>query len=237
MRSQTVEAYLGAPNSTGIEPEDVARAGEPLEKWRLAATLADFREFRKKYEAGGVAIEVVKFDAMDKMKDAILDYAFQAAAALGASAISTNVPVSASKRIGAFAAKHKIMVGYHGAEDFGVPDAFASPESWERAMSFSRFNGINLDIGHFVASNAGSPLPFLKKYASRITHIHLTDRKRNNGPFTIWGEGDAPIAETLRAIVKYAFPAIVECEYPLPTGSTGMREIERCVNYCRAALR
>jgi hypothetical protein len=38
-RSQTAEAYLGAPNSLGIEPEDVAKGGEALEKRRLAAPI------------------------------------------------------------------------------------------------------------------------------------------------------------------------------------------------------
>ena len=140
--------------------------------------------------------------------------------------------------MGEFAARHKMMVGYHGTEDLHAADAFATPESWEKAMSYSKYNGINLDIGHFVAANNTSPIAFLKKYADRVTHVHLTDRKRNNGAFTVWGEGDAPIRETLALMKRerYPFPGIIECEYPLPEGSDGMREIAKCVEFCRRAL-
>ena len=236
MRSQTVEAYLGAPNSLGIEPEDVAAGGTALENWRLGASMERFREFRKKYAE--IAIPVVKFDGMERMKDAVIDYAFSVAKALGARALACSVPVSAARRVGEFAARHKMMVGYHGTEDLHAADAFATPESWEKAMSYSKYNGINLDIGHFVAANNTSPIAFLKKYADRVTHVHLTDRKRNNGAFTVWGEGDAPIRETLALMKRerYPFPGIIECEYPLPEGSDGMREIAKCVEFCRRAL-
>jgi sugar phosphate isomerase/epimerase len=172
------------------------------------------------------------------MKDDVVDYAFEVAKALGAQALSCNIPVSQTRRVGEIAAKHKMMVGYHGAEDLRGPEAFAKPESWEKAMSYSSYNGINLDIGHFVAANNESPIPFLKKYADRITHVHLTDRKRNNGPFTVWGEGDAPIREVLQLMKKekVPFPAIIECEYPLPAGSDGLKEIAKCVAYARDCL-
>ncbi len=238
LRSQPVEAFFGAPNSLSIEPDTVAAGGLALEKWRLAASIDKFKEFRKKYEDAGVAIQIVKFDGVGNMKDAVVDYAFRVVKALGAHALSCEVPLSRTKWLGEFAAKHKMMVGYHGHENITGPEAFAKPESWEKAMSYSKYNGINLDIGHFVAANDASPIPFMKKYANRITHVHLTDRKRNNGPFTVWGQGDAPIKEVLQLMKKekYPFQATIECEYPLPQGSDGLKEIAKCVEYCKRCL-
>ena len=46
-----------------------------------------------------------------------------------------------------------MMVGYHGHTDVTNPEHFGAPESWETAMSYSPYNGINLDFGHFVAAN------------------------------------------------------------------------------------
>jgi hypothetical protein len=230
LRSQPVEAFFGA-----IEPAAMNIGGEALEKWRLtaAASMDRFREFRKKYEKAGIAIQIVKFDAVDKMKDEVVDYAFGVAHAL-----SCEIPLSKTQWLGEFATKHKLMVGYHGHENITGPEAFARPESWEKAMSHSKYNGINLDIGHFIAANNTSPIPFLKQYADRITHVHLTDRKRNNGPFTVWGQGDAPIKEVLQLMKKekYPFQGTIECEYPLPAGSEGLKEIAKCVAYCKSVL-
>ncbi len=249
LRSQPVEAYFGAPIPTRLaiprgqaptqEQQAVQRAtAEALEKWRLAAPMDKFREFRKKYEDAGVRIEIVKFDGVDSMKDAVVDYCFGVAKALGARAISCEIPLSRTPWLGEFATKHKMMVGYHGHANVHSPEAFATPESWEKAMTYSKYNGINLDIGHFIAGNNVSPIPFLKKHADRITHIHLKDRKLNNGPNMPWGQGDTPIREVLQLIKKekYPFQGTIEFEYTVPAGSDVMHEIAKCVQFCKEAL-
>ena len=105
-----------------------------------------------------------------------------------------------------------MMIGYHGHTNITNPEAFGAPASWETAMSYSKFNGINLDIGHFTAANNTSPIPFMQKYHDRITHIHVKDRRMNNGPNVPWGTGDTPIKETLKTIQKekYRFMAAIE---------------------------
>jgi sugar phosphate isomerase/epimerase len=167
-----------------------------------------------------------------------VDYAFNLAKALGARAISCEIPLSKTQWLGEFATKHKMMVGYHGHAAVTNPEAFAAPESWEKAMSFSKYNGINLDIGHFIAGNNTSPIPFIKKHADRITHIHLKDRKLHNGPNVPWGQGDTPIAEVLQLMKKekYPFQGTIEFEYPVPEGSDVLHEIAKCVEFCRKAL-
>jgi len=245
LRSQPVEQFYGAPevprggrNATPEQQASRKSAAEALQKWRLSAPMDKFKEFRKKYEDAGVHIDIVKFDGVDAMTDEVADYTFNLAKALGAKAISCEIPVSKTKWYGEFAARHKMMVGYHGHANITDPEAFGRPESWETAMSYSKYNGINLDIGHFIAGNNKSPVEFLKKHADRITHVHLKDRKKNNGPNTVWGEGDTPIKEVLQLMKaeKYPFQGTIEFEYKVPEGSSTMKEIARCVDYCKAAL-
>jgi sugar phosphate isomerase/epimerase len=124
------------------------------------------------------------------------------------------------------------MVGYHG-------HASTSPPDWEKAFSFAKYNGANLDIGHFIAGNHGSPVPFMKQHHARITHIHVKDRKKDDGANTPFGEGDTPIKEVLQLIRdnKWPIQATIEFEYPVPAGSDRMTEIGKCVQYCKDALR
>src|SRR5258707_897358 len=199
--------------------------------------MSKIKDFRKKYEDAGVRIEIVKFDGVAEMSDDVADYAFTFAKALGARAISCEIPVSKTKWFGEFAAKHKLMVGYHGHTNITDPEAFVRPESWETSMSYSKYNGVNLDVGHFIAGNNKSPVEFLKKYADRVTHIHLKDKKLNNGPNTVWGEGDTPIKEVLQLMKKekYPFQGTIELEYKVPDDSDIMKECARCVDYCRTA--
>jgi sugar phosphate isomerase/epimerase len=248
LRSQPIVASFGAPipaagggsrrNATPEQQEAARAAAEALEKWRLSAPLNRYKEFRKKWNDAGVAIDIVKFDGVDRMKDEVVGYAFALAKAVGAKAVSCEIPVSKTKWLGELAAQHKMIVGYHGHGDVNNPEAFATPESWERAMSYSKYNCINLDIGHFIAGNNVSPIPFIKKHADRITHIHLKDRKLNNGPNRPWGEGDTPIHEVLQLMKreKYPFQATIEFEYQVPAGSTVLQEIAKCVAFCRESL-
>src|SRR5262249_28276314 len=109
LRSQPVEMFLGAPPA-GAAAADMA-------KWRVSAPMAKAAEFRKIYEDAGVRTEIVKFDNILTFSDDVLDYCFDLAKGLGASAISCELPVNqveAAKRLGAFADKHQMMIGFHG---------------------------------------------------------------------------------------------------------------------------
>ncbi|GDY21910.1 hypothetical protein LBMAG56_32570 [Verrucomicrobiota bacterium] len=238
LRTQPVEAFLGAPaNVTSpknavVKGAAAANAG-PMAEWRKSVSLDRVKEFRSKYESAGVLIEIVKVDGIFKMTDDELDYAFGLAKALGGRAISTEISHQNEelKRVGRFADKHQFMVGYHG-------HASTTPAHWETAFSLAKYNGANVDLGHFVAGNNGSPIPFLKQHHARITHVHLKDRKKNNGPNTPFGEGDTPIAEALRLIRdnKWNIQATIEFEYKVPAGSDRLTEIARAIKFCRDAL-
>ncbi len=250
LRTQPIEQAMGSPEKPPAPagrgrgaptPEQLAAtkaAAEDLHKWRLSRTKAQFKAARKKFNDAGVAIEIVKVDWIQNATDDEVEYCFALAKAVGARAISCEIPVSRTKWLGAFADKHKMMVAYHGHTDITNPEAFGKPESWEKSMSYAKYNGINLDIGHFVAGNSISPIPFLTKYHDRITHIHVKDRKTQNGPNVPFGQGDTPIKEALQLIKrnKWKIQATIEFEYPVPQGSDRMTEIAKCVAYCKAAL-
>jgi sugar phosphate isomerase/epimerase len=172
-------------------------------------------------------------DGIFKMTDGELDYVFKLAKALGGRAVSAEISNQDAdlKRLGQFADKHQLMVGYHG-------HAATKPEHWERAFSFAKYNGANVDLGHFVAGNDISPVPFIKEHHDRITHVHLKDRKLHNGPNVPFGEGDTPITEVLRLIRDnhWNIQATIEFEYKIPVGSNRMTELARAIKYCRDAL-
>jgi sugar phosphate isomerase/epimerase len=251
-RTQPIEQCMGSPAAgktpppTGrgrapLTPEQQAEqtaAAAELRKWRLSLAADQFKAARKKFEDAGIAIQIMKVDTINNMDDEVVDYCFNLAKALGAHAISCEIPLSRTKWLGAFADKHQMMVGYHGHTDITNPEAFGRPESWETAMSYARYNGINLDLGHFVAANNVSPVEFLKKHHDRITHIHVKDRKMHNGPAVPFGEGDVPIREVLQLMAKekWTFQATIEFEYPIPEGSNRMTEIAKCVGFCKACL-
>ena len=238
LRTQPVEAFLGVPEEfvtakKGASKEEAAANVEKLRAWRKAVSMDRVKEFRTKWETAGVLIEIVKVDNIFKMSDDEIDYEFTLAKALGGRAISTEISHTEGelKRLGQFADKHQFMVGYHG-------HATTKPEHWEAAFALAKFNGANVDLGHFVAGNNISPVPFLKQHHGRITHVHLKDRKFNNGQNTPFGEGDTPIAEVLRLIRdnKWNIQGTIEFEYKIPDGSDRMTELARAIKFCRDAL-
>jgi sugar phosphate isomerase/epimerase len=227
----------GAPPT----PEQIAArraAGEEMRKWRLSQSMSKYEELRNKYNDAGVSIDIVKFGLGSAMTDDEVDYCFQVAKALGCKAITCEPPVSETKRLGQFAAKHKIRLGYHNHSNATGVESFCRPGAWEQAFFYSDWNGANVDIGHFCAGNSMSPADFIRSYHDRITNLHLKDRKFDQGPNMPWGEGDTPIRQILQIMKaeKYPFMATIELEYPVPEGSDVMAELAKCVAYCKEAL-
>jgi sugar phosphate isomerase/epimerase len=254
LRAQPVEGFLGLPatmvaTKTGVSPAGAADLNTmKMREWRRTVSMDRVKDFRKMFEDGGVKIEILKVDNITKMSDEEIDYSFAMAKTLGARAISTEIPrtdkdsaeerakVAAEiARLGKFADKHQFMVGYHGHTHSSEADFLA-------AFAAAKYNGANLDIGHFLAGGNGSPVEFMKKHHDRITHVHIKDRKwdpvTKDGPNAPFGEGDTPIKEVLRLIRdnKWDIQATIEFEYKVPEGSTRMKEIARSVSYCRDAL-
>ena len=217
-----------------LTPEQEAAqkaAAEETRKWRAGVSLDKVKEFRKKFEDAGVLIEIVKWDGIFGFSDEELDYAFQVSKALGARGLSSEISIGQTKRLGQFADKHKMQVGYHG-------HAAVTPAIWEATFAEAKYNAANLDLGHFIAGQNTSPVPFIKQYPDRITHVHVKDRKLNNGPNVPFGQGDTPIKEVLQLMRdnKWKFQATIEFEYPVPEGSDRMAELAKAIEYCKSCL-
>lgn len=210
--------------------------GKQVAAWRSTVSMKKFSELKKMYKAAGVRVYGFKPNAFGKNNtDAEIDYGMRAAKALGATHITLEHPSddAHTMKLGKMAAKHKIFVGYHGHEQ-------QTPTFWDTALGQSKYNALNLDIGHFVAAGNPDPLAIVKAKHDHIMSMHLKDRQtpahgKANLP---WGEGDTPIVEVLRLMrdQKYKFPATVELEYQVPEGSDAVKEVAKCVEYCRKAL-
>jgi sugar phosphate isomerase/epimerase len=187
------------------------------------------------YKDAGVSIYAWKPSALgEKNTDAEIDYALRVAKELGASHVTVELPSNGaqSKRLGGFADKHKIGIGYHGHLQQTLT-------AWDEALEQAKFNGLNCDIGHYVAAGF-DPIPLIEGKHERIYSMHVKDRKSkaNGGANMPWGEGDTPIVKVLQLMKKngYKFPATVELEYDVPAGSDAVKEVAKCVEYCRKAL-
>jgi sugar phosphate isomerase/epimerase len=214
-----------------------ARArNEELREWRLSVPMDKFKDVRKRFGDAGIDIQLLCYNMSEAITDEEIDYGFQMAKALGARAISSTTQVSVSKRIAPFADKHKMTIGFHGHDATDDPNEFATPESFATALEYSKYHGINLDIGHFAAGNY-DPVAYMKEHHARITNLHLKDRKRDHGANMPWGEGDTPIKDVLLLLKreKYPFPANIEYEYGRP-GMDAVTEVGKCLQYCKEAL-
>lgn len=250
LQAGPAEAFAGAPipPPTGVpfgqplNEEQQARQREAFERlrtWRLSASMDRYRELRRMYDAAGVAIELIKFDRLaGDWPDREIEYAFEVARTLGCRGITCEPPLSHTKRLATFAERHRVMLGYHGHTAVTDVEAFARPGSWEQAFFYSRYNGANIDVGHFTAGNNVAPIAFIRQYHDRITNLHLKDRRKNNGPNVPWGEGDTPLRDILQLMKRerYPFMATIELEYPIPAGSDTMTELARCVQFVEHAL-
>ncbi len=188
------------------------------------------------FDTAGVTIYAYRLTLRADMPDAEYDYTFNAAKALGATQITMELPAdkALSQRIGDFAVKHKLNVGYH-------LHTTATITAWDEAMAQSPRNGLQLDVGHYVAGTGISPVPLIEKHHARIFSMHLKDRKRagrdqsENMP---WGEGDTPIRDVLQVLKKnrWAIPVGIEFDTRFRPARRGTSRSPSASEYGREAL-
>ncbi len=243
------ESFAGAPQSARgggggggrgqhATPEQQAaqrEAAARLKAWRTSVSMDKFKALRKMYNDAGVTIYAWKV-LNPNMSDEEFEYVFNVAEALGNTHTTLELPVDAAqlRRVGDFAAKKKIYAAYHTHMQ-------ATMTSFDQAFAISKGNMANIDLGHYVAGTGQSPIPFLKKYHDRISSVHLKDRTTpaNGAKNLPWGTGDTPLKEILQTVKKekYAFPLAIELEYDVPQGSDAVKEVAKCFDYCRTALK
>jgi sugar phosphate isomerase/epimerase len=250
LMGNTGEAFAGAPHTTtepanfppGPRPQSTseqiaereAKAKE-VAAWRANVSMDKFEQLRKMFDQAGISIYAWKPGSLgDKSTDAEIDYTFRSAKALGATHVTVELPkdTSHSKRLGGFADNHKLGVGYHGH----LQQTFTA---WDEALAQSKYNGLNFDMGHYVAAGF-DPIPLITGKHDHIFSMHTKDRKskENGGNNLPWGEGNTPIKEVLQLMKKnkYKFPATIELEYNVPADSDPVKEVSKCLEFCRKAL-
>ncbi|GAA0877166.1 hypothetical protein GCM10009119_01340 [Algoriphagus jejuensis] len=204
--------------------------------WRATADMKKFEQIRKMYKDAGVTIYAFKPSAFGKNNsDLEVAYGMKAAKALGASHVTLEHPSDDAQtlRLGKLGEKNKMNVGYHGHEQ----ETFTF---WDTALTQSPNNGLNLDAGHYIAAGHSDLLQLIEKQHGRILSMHTKDRQTPaNGKGNVaWGSGDTPIGDMLKLMQKnkYKFPATIELEYQVPEGSDAVKEVQKCVEFCRKAL-
>jgi sugar phosphate isomerase/epimerase len=228
----------GGRGGRGEQTPEQKAAADAERKWRLGLSMDIFKELRKLYDDAGVSIYAVKDVRQGTDED--LDYTFTVARTLGASHVTLELPngpnaVATFKKMGEWALKYKIFAAYHTHQQ-------GSMTALNEAFEVSKGNMANVDLGHFMAATnpGGTPLDFLNKFHDRIASYHLKDRTSVshcalNLP---WGTGETPIPEILQTVAKnkWTIPGSIELEYDIPEGSDAVKEVAKCLEFCRRAL-
>jgi sugar phosphate isomerase/epimerase len=213
-------------------------AVEKLAQWRASTNAKTWKAVTRKFNDSGIDVALLCYNMQDSMKDEDIEYGFSMAKGLGVKGITTSTTLTMAKRIAPVADKHKLLVGYHGHDATNDPNQTATLESYDTLMGYGKYNGINLDIGHFTAAGYDA-VAFIKQHHDKITNLHVKDRKKNHGPnVAVWGTGDTPMKEVLQLLKteKYPFPANLELEYPIPEGSNIVAEAKKCLAYVKSCL-
>jgi sugar phosphate isomerase/epimerase len=210
---------------------------EQIRNWRASASASTWKSVRNKFNDAGIEVALLCYNMNDNMKDEDIEYGFSMAQGLGVKAITTSTTLTMAKRIAPIADSHKLLVGYHGHDATSDPNQTATLESYDTLMAYGKYNGVNLDIGHFTAANYDA-VAFIKAHHDKITNLHVKDMKRDHGTYTPFGEGDTPIKGVLQLLKKekYGFPGNIELEYRLPPDSTLIAEMKKCLAYCKDCL-
>jgi sugar phosphate isomerase/epimerase len=220
------------PEQRAAQEEQAAK----LKAWRTSVSMDPFKKLRRMYNDAGVTIYAWK-QLNTNMSDEEFEYIFNVAEALGCTHTTLELPTDPAqlKRLGDFAMKKKIYAAYHTHTQ-------GSMTAFDQAFAISKGNMANVDFGHWVAAGniGGTPMQFLQKYHDRISSFHLKDRtKPENCALNLpWGTGETPIREILQLVRKnrWNIPASIELEYDIPEGSDAVKEVRKCVEYCRDAL-
>lgn len=233
MPDKSAEAVLQHVINSGIS--SIELMGDVVEKY-AGNSLEKVAALRKMYEDAGVGIHIVKFGDIGNanVTDERIEYYFNVAKALGAKGITRELSEDAAKRVGPMADKHGIKVAFHNHTQIR-PDTYDGS-----VLSYGKNLAINLDIGHYTAANDDSVLGLIEKHHDRILSLHLKDRKNKagKGANLPWGQGNTPVIEALQLLKKNKWPIYgdVELEYAVPKDSDAVKEVAKCVQFCKQAL-
>jgi sugar phosphate isomerase/epimerase len=228
----------GRAQLTPEQQEERRAAMAKLADWRKSTGPDTWKKVTNKFNDAGVDVQLLCYNMQDNMTDDDIEYGFAMAKGLGVKGMTTSTTLTMAKRIAPVADKHKLLVGYHGHDATNDPNQTATLESYDTLMAYGKYNGVNLDIGHFTAAGYDA-VAFIQKHHDKITNLHVKDRKKDHGPnVAVWGTGDTPIKDVMQLLKreKYGFPANLELEYPIPPDSDIIAEAKKCFAYVKSCL-
>lgn len=229
------EASLLGRMPTGAPAGSEVADREAVRQWRVGPGLEQVAAAGEKFKRAGIRIFAFNYLLKDSCTDEEVECGFQMTSALGTRIMTASTTLTMAKRTLPYVEKHKIFLGLHGHSNLSDPNQFATPDSFIQGLAMSSYYKVNLDIGHFSAAGFDS-VAFIRAHHTRITNLHLKDRKNDNGPNEPFGQGDTPIKPVLDLLKTqhYAIPAYIEYEYA-GTG-TSTQEVESCLKYVETAL-
>jgi len=206
---------------------------EELRKWRETVSLDAFHRIRDQFAKAKIALSAYNISIQDTFSDTELERAFDMTAALGAPLITSSSNIKTVSRIAPVAEKRKMLVGMHNHSRID-PNEFATASSLSDALSKGKYIAVNLDVGHFTATNEDA-VAFLKQHHDRIVTLHIKDRKRDQGPGVELGTGDAPNAQVLKLVRDNGWAIPMNLEYEYKGGDT-VAEVQKMFDYCKRTL-
>ena len=162
-------------------------AKEAQRKWRISVPMKKFEDLRKMYNDAGVNIHIAKFSP-ENWSDEEIDYSFNAAKALGAKGVCSEIGDNSAKRLGAFAQKHGMYAILHQHLQPGEPGW-----TFDKFLEYSPANMLNFDAGHYFGATGLHPNGIIERLHNRIISVHLKDKTGPKGnPANTnmpWGKG------------------------------------------------
>lgn len=247
MPDQSLEAMLQYAVESGLS--SVELMGGPVEQyagiprnrseisaWRSTVSMDKFKEVRDLFKKKGIKIDILKLGE-SSWSDAEIDYAFNVCRALGARGITMEISEASAKRMQPFAEKHKLYVIFHNHGQPGDPNF-----SFDKVLEYGPNIMLNFDAGHYFGATGKHPNELIERLHNRIASIHIKDKTGpkasppdRNQPF---GQGETPVGEILRLVQKNKWPITcdIELEYNVPTDSDAVKEVKKCVEFCRNEL-
>jgi len=227
LMGDVAERYAGLPQT---------KDPEVIRQWRTTVSMDKYKEIKKLFSSKGVKIHILKLG--DKSwSDAEINYAFKACKAVGAVGISMEISEEAAKRMQPFAKKNKLYVIFHNHGQPGDPNF-----SFDKILALGNKLMLNFDAGHYFGATGLNPNVLIERLHDRIVSIHIKDKTgpkaaqpNKNQPF---GKGETPVVQMLQLIQKNKWPITcdIELEYTIPEGSDAVKEVVKCVAYCKLAL-
>ncbi len=224
------------PQLTPEQQAAITKYNEDIKAWRVGLPMTKVEEARKLFNDAGINVHIVKFSPA-RWSDEEIDYAFNAAKAMGAKGVTDEISEEAVKKLAPFAEKHGMYAIFHNHMQFAT-EGF----TYDSFVSVSPAVMFNFDAGHFFGSTGLHPNTILEKYHERIVSIHLKDK---TGPKTdppnenqVWGQGEMPLEDVLNLIKTQKWPIFcdIELEYDVKPWSTAVKETRTCVHYARQIL-